>query len=100
MLLAQGDRAAAAAAVRQAPDPPRDLLFETLWCLTARAAITLGDRETMQRAHAELTPAAAELAGAGSGLLTLGPVSAHLDDLATALRRREPAPATATWPGP
>ena len=36
-------------------------------------------------AYAELTPAAAELAGAGSGLLTLGPVSGHLDDLATAL---------------
>jgi len=26
-------------------------------------------------------------AGAGSGLLTLGPVSTHLDDLAAALRR-------------
>lgn len=39
----------------------------------------------MERARTELTPAAAELAGAGSGLVTLGPVARHLDDLATAL---------------
>lgn len=64
--------------------PPRDLLFEALWCLVARAAVAVGDRATMERAHTELTPAAAELAGAGSGLLTLGPVARHLDDLATA----------------
>ncbi|MFG1964733.1 BTAD domain-containing putative transcriptional regulator [Nonomuraea sp. NPDC049028] len=86
--LAQDRRHAAAAALRLTPDPPRDLLYEALWCLTARAAIAVGDRETMERAHTELTPAAAELAGAGSGLLTLGPVATHLDDLATALRRR------------
>lgn len=86
VLLAQGRRAEAAAALRQVPDPPRDLLFEALWCLTARTALAVGDRETMERAHTELTPAAAELAGAGSGLLTLGPVSHHLDALTTALR--------------
>ncbi|MEU8148209.1 BTAD domain-containing putative transcriptional regulator [Nonomuraea sp. NPDC048901] len=86
--LAQDRRQAAAAALRLIPAPPRDLLYEALWCLTARAAIAVGDRETMERAHTELTPAAAELAGAGSGLLTLGPVATHLDDLATALRRR------------
>jgi hypothetical protein len=40
----------------------------------------------MKRAYSELAPVAAELAGAGSGLLTLGPVSKHLDDLAIALR--------------
>ncbi|WP_433519839.1 BTAD domain-containing putative transcriptional regulator [Nonomuraea sp. CA-143628] len=87
VLLAEDRRHAAAAALRLIPDPPHDLLYEALWCLTARAAIAVGDRETMERAHAELTPAAAELAGAGSGLLTLGPVATHLDDLATALRR-------------
>jgi DNA-binding SARP family transcriptional activator len=87
VLLAQDRRSAAAAALRQVPDPPRDLLFEALWCLAARAAIAVGDRETMERAHTELIPAAAELAGAASGLLTLGPVSKHLGDLATALRR-------------
>ncbi|AWS44040.1 BTAD domain-containing putative transcriptional regulator [Streptosporangium sp. 'caverna'] len=86
VLLAQDRRDEAAAVLRQVPDPPRDLLFEALWCLAARAAVAVGDRETMKRAHTELLPAAAELAGAGSGLLTLGPVSEHLDDLAAALR--------------
>lgn len=87
MLLAQDRRDEAARALRQLPDPPRDLLLEALWCLAGRAAIAVGDRETMERAHAELTPAAGELAGAGSGLLTLGPVARHLEDLAVALRR-------------
>jgi hypothetical protein len=86
VLLAQDRPAEAAAALRDVPDPPRDLLFEALWCLTARAAIGVGDRETMRRAHRALAPAAAELAGAGSGLLSLGPVSQHLADLAAALR--------------
>lgn len=77
----------ARAALGSLPDPPRDLLFEALWCLAARAAIAVDDRRTMERAFAELTPAAAELAGAGSGLLTLGPVVHHLDSLSAALRR-------------
>ncbi|MFG1827216.1 BTAD domain-containing putative transcriptional regulator [Microbispora bryophytorum] len=85
VLLARGRRAEAAAALRALPEPPRDLLTEALWCLAARAALTLGDRTTMERAHAALLPAAGELAGAGSGVLTLGPVAAHLDDLAAAL---------------
>ncbi|GAA3107109.1 hypothetical protein [Streptosporangium carneum] len=87
VLLAQDRRGEAATALREVPDPPRDLLFEALWCLAAHAAVAVGDQETMRRAHAELAPAAAELAGAGSGLLTLGPVSEHLEDLAAALRR-------------
>jgi hypothetical protein len=87
VLLGQDRRGEAAAALRTVPDPPRDLLFEALWCLTARAAIAVGDRETMERAYVELTPATAELAGAGSGLFTLGPVSKHLTDLAAALHR-------------
>lgn len=82
VLLAGDRRGAAAAALRETPEPPRDLLFEALWCLTARAAVAVGDRETMARAHARLAPAAGELAGAGSGLLTLGPVSTHLAALA------------------
>ncbi|MBN6056764.1 AfsR/SARP family transcriptional regulator [Nonomuraea sp. RK-328] len=93
VLLAQDRRGLAATALREAPDPPGDLLLEALWCLTARAAITLGDRETMQRAHAALLPAKHELAGAGSGVVTLGPVSAHL----AALSRRgsqRPCPET------
>ncbi|MGW5733451.1 MULTISPECIES: BTAD domain-containing putative transcriptional regulator [Streptomyces] len=87
VLLAQDRRAEAAEALRLLPDPPRDLLLEALWCLAGRAAIAVDDRETMERVHAELAPAAGELAGAGSGLLTLGPVARHLDDLSAALRR-------------
>ncbi|GHJ30628.1 SARP family transcriptional regulator [Streptomyces hygroscopicus subsp. sporocinereus] len=86
VLLAQGRRAEAGAALRTVPDPPRDLLLEALWCLTGQAAIALGDRETIARARTALAPAAGELAGAGSGLLTLGPVSRHLADLTEALR--------------
>ncbi len=79
VLLRLGRRREAAAKLRDVPDPPRDLLLEAMWCLVARAAAAVGDRETMARARTALTPAAAELAGAGSGLLTLGPVSEHLD---------------------
>ncbi|MET7881553.1 hypothetical protein ABZU45_19180 [Streptomyces avermitilis] len=38
----------------------------------------LGDRAALSRAQARLAPAAGELAGAGSGLLTLGPVDVWL----------------------
>jgi DNA-binding SARP family transcriptional activator len=85
VLLSQGHRDKAAAALRTVPPPPRGLLMEALWCLAGQAAIAVGDRDTMQRAHTALVPAARELAGAGSGLLTLGPVSEHLDALAAAL---------------
>jgi len=40
-----------------------------------------------RRARAALAPAATELAGAGSGLISLGPVADHLTDLDDALRR-------------
>lgn len=89
VLLSQDRRGEAAEALRRIPDPPRDLLQEVMWCLAGRAATALEDRETMERAHAELVPAAGELAGAGSGLLTLGPVARHLDDLTSALRTLE-----------
>ncbi|MFF0311883.1 BTAD domain-containing putative transcriptional regulator [Streptosporangium sp. NPDC004379] len=87
VLLDRDRRDEAAEALRAVPDPPGDLLHEALWCLVARAAIAAGDRETMERARAALVPAAAELAGAGSGVLSLGPVSAYLGDLDAALRR-------------
>jgi hypothetical protein len=64
--------------LRKVPEPPRDLLYEAMWCLIARAAIALEDRDTMKQAHQELAPAAGELAGAGSGLLTFGRVSDYL----------------------
>jgi hypothetical protein len=69
------------------PDPPRDLLFEARTCLNAIIAIQRDDRETMARLYTELEPAADELAGAGSGVLTLRPVAHYLGDLATALGR-------------
>jgi hypothetical protein len=62
LLLDQGRRPEAVDALRVTPDPPRDRLQEALWCLTARAAPTLGDRPTMARARTALTPAAHELA--------------------------------------
>jgi DNA-binding SARP family transcriptional activator len=91
VLLAEGRRAEAAKALRAVPEPPRDLMLETAWCLVARAAVELGDRETMARARDRLAPAAAELAGAGTGLLTLGPVADHLATLTTALATPPPA---------
>ncbi|MDJ1130971.1 AfsR/SARP family transcriptional regulator [Streptomyces iconiensis] len=81
VLLAQNREAEAAATLRAVPDPPGDLLLEALWCLTARAALAVGDREVMERAHRELAPAGGELAGAGSGVLTLGPVAGYLQAL-------------------
>lgn len=86
LLLTQDRGREAAALLRRVPDPPHDLLFEAMWSLIARAALAVGDRGQLQRAHRELTPAAGELAGAGSGLITLGPVSGYLDQLAQALR--------------
>lgn len=77
-LLSSGRRAEARAALRALPEPPRDLLYEAVCCLEARAAAALGDRAALSRAHARLAPAAGELAGAGSGLLTLGPVDLWL----------------------
>ncbi|MFF5483116.1 BTAD domain-containing putative transcriptional regulator [Streptomyces sp. NPDC012935] len=87
LLLDRGHRSEAAEALHATPEPPRDLLQEALWCLTARAALTLGDRPALARAHAALTPAANELAGAGSGLFTLGPVAAFLQDITAVLGR-------------
>ena len=92
LLLADGDRDAAEAALRTLPDGPHDLLREARLCLVGRAAHALGDRVTMERVYVELLPAADELA-AGSGVLTVGPVAGHLAALADALGRDEEAAA-------
>jgi len=58
--------------------------------ITDDLVLVLFDPDTgrgMQRALDALAPAAAELAGAGSGLMTLGPVAAFLDELTQALDR-------------
>lgn len=85
VLLAQGNHNEAVEAARSIPDSPHDLLFEARTCLHAVLAIKADDRPTMTRLYADLLPAAAELAGAGSGLLTLGPTAQYLGDLAKAL---------------
>jgi hypothetical protein len=85
ILLSTGQRGEAATALRTLPDSPHDLLREARLCLAARAALALGDRTTMRQTYDQLLPAAGELAGAGSGILTLGTVARHLDDLAAAL---------------
>ncbi|MEU7932126.1 BTAD domain-containing putative transcriptional regulator [Micromonospora echinofusca] len=93
VLLAAGRCGEAAAALRAVPDSPHDLLREARICLAARAALALDDHATMRQAYAALVPAADELAGAGSGVLTLGPVARHLADLAAALGRADEAAA-------
>jgi DNA-binding SARP family transcriptional activator len=90
-LLAAGDRTGALDAARAVPESPPDLLYEARTCLDAVTAIAVGDRTLMERAYERLRPAANELAGAGSGLLTFGPVARYLGDLAAALGRPEEA---------
>ncbi|MFJ2172962.1 BTAD domain-containing putative transcriptional regulator [Streptomyces sp. NPDC087851] len=91
VLLAGGHRDAARAAVRAVPESPADLLLEARLCLLARAAVEVGDRPVMARTYDRLLPAEGELAGAGSGLLCLGPVARYLGDLALACGERERA---------
>ncbi len=81
VLIAQGQTNEAAKAVETLPDPPKELLSEALWCLAAAAATAVGDSRVKERARAALLPAAAEIAGAGSGMLTAGPVSHYLATL-------------------
>jgi len=52
-----------------------------LWSITARAAVTLGDRAKAVRARDAVLPARGEIAGAASGTLTAGPVSRCLGEL-------------------
>ncbi|MDX6314239.1 MAG: hypothetical protein QOF44_3703, partial [Streptomyces sp.] len=85
-LVAAGRHAEARAALRALPEPPRDLLYEACCCLEAAVALETGDRVVLERVHSRLLPAADELAGAGSGLVTVGPVERYLADIATALR--------------
>ncbi|MDA3642913.1 AAA family ATPase [Saccharopolyspora indica] len=86
-LLDAGDRDGAVAAARAIPESPPDLLREARLCLTATIAVRLDDQAMMERTYAALEPAEGELAGAGSGLLTAGPVAHHLGKLATGLGR-------------
>lgn len=82
LLVGEGRLPEAARALADAAPPPRDLMYEAMWCLLARAAVAVGDRALIARARTALAPAAAEQGGAGSGLITLGPVADHLALLA------------------
>ncbi|MFI6277390.1 BTAD domain-containing putative transcriptional regulator [Streptomyces sp. NPDC050988] len=79
-LIAEGRHTEARTALRALPEPPHDLLYEAYCALEAEAALRLDDRPVLEHARTRLRPAAAELAGAGSGLLTLGPVERYLAD--------------------
>nr|WP_268257256.1 AAA family ATPase [Streptomyces longispororuber] len=82
-----------------APEPAADgvpaagQLLDLRLCLRARAAVRAGDTARMEASYQELLPGRDEVAGAGSGLLALGPVARELGDLAAALGRRADAAA-------
>ncbi|WP_055553700.1 ATP-binding protein, partial [Streptomyces kanamyceticus] len=70
------------------PPSAPDLLLEARLCLHARAAVAAGDDPVlMERLYRQLLPACGELAGAGSGLVSFGPVDRYAGDLAAALGR-------------
>ncbi|WP_425558085.1 BTAD domain-containing putative transcriptional regulator [Cryptosporangium japonicum] len=75
----------------EVPESPRDLLFEARTCLHALHALRTGDRERRDALYDVLLPARDELAGAGSGMLTLAPVAHYLGELAAALDRPDEA---------
>ena len=82
-LLLASDRAdRARQALSRCPAAPPGLLAEALWSITARAAVALGDHGQAARARDALAPARREIAGAASGMLTAGPVSLYLSELA------------------
>ncbi|MEU3205184.1 BTAD domain-containing putative transcriptional regulator [Streptomyces cyaneofuscatus] len=78
LLAASGDSEGARQALSALPRPPHDLLQEALWCVIGRAAASVGHLPVLRRARDELARAAAEYAGAGSGLVSFGPVTHHL----------------------
>ncbi|MFE0824571.1 SARP family transcriptional regulator, partial [Streptomyces sp. NPDC058847] len=84
-LLADGRAAEARTALRSLAEPPPDLLYEALCCAEAALALGLGDRAALERTYDRLLPAAGEIAGAGSGLLTFGPVGTWLAAIRRAL---------------
>lgn len=84
LLLHAGEDDEARAALHALPEPAPDLLYEALCCLEAAAALELGDRETLVKVRDRLLPARQEIAGAASGMVTVGPVALWLDAIAAA----------------
>ncbi|MEV7372936.1 AfsR/SARP family transcriptional regulator [Streptomyces sp. NPDC090301] len=78
LLAASGATQQAHQALSDVPRPPHDLLQEALWAVLARAAAAVGHLPVLRRARDELASAATESAGAGSGLVSFGPVTRHL----------------------
>jgi DNA-binding SARP family transcriptional activator len=78
LLLDNGDPSAARDALHAAPEPPADLMYEFLTCLQITAARRLEDQHLLPELRVRVSPAATEFAGAGSGLVTLGPVAAYI----------------------
>ncbi|MDR7279845.1 BTAD domain-containing putative transcriptional regulator [Catenuloplanes atrovinosus] len=74
-LLVRGRPEQAAAALREVPESPRDLLLEARLWLLARAADALGATDVLARARDALRPAEGELAGGASGILSFGRIS-------------------------
>ncbi|MEU9386824.1 hypothetical protein AB0D38_40370, partial [Streptomyces sp. NPDC048279] len=87
LALAADGAGAARDALRELPEPPADLVQEALWCVVAATALAAGDRPALRRCHQRLRPAAGQLAGAGGGLLTAGPVDDWLTAIGEGLRR-------------
>ncbi|WP_395358246.1 BTAD domain-containing putative transcriptional regulator [Streptomyces sp. YH02] len=81
LLAASGATEQARQALTVVPRPPHDLLQEALWCVLARAAGTVGHLPVLRRAREELLPARTESAGAGSGLVSFGRVTRHLEEV-------------------
>lgn len=91
LLAASGAVDEARQALTSVPRPPHDLLQEALWCVLARAAASVGHLPVLRRAREELAAAGAEFAGAGSGLISFGPVGRHLAAVDTALAAHAPS---------
>ncbi|WP_246281522.1 BTAD domain-containing putative transcriptional regulator [Fodinicola acaciae] len=71
-LVASGHHDQARTALASLPAPPPDHFLEVRWCLAGHAAVAVGNRRLAAEAYEALRPAAGELLGAGSGVLTLG----------------------------
>ncbi|MFF8097249.1 BTAD domain-containing putative transcriptional regulator [Streptomyces sp. NPDC016675] len=84
-LLDEGRDAEARAALDALAEPPPDLLYEALCCAEAALALRLGARPALERTYRRLLPASGQLAGAGSGTVTFGPVDGWLAELRRAL---------------
>lgn len=79
--LVTDDRGHARDLLRTAPAPPPDHLTELRWGLLGIAADRLADRRSADQVLRALAPVRGEVLGAGTGMLSLGPVDALRDRL-------------------